>query len=127
MNRSPLQRKTPLARSHQGLRKTPLRKRSRRQNAVEAKNKLWRQRVHHEWKSCAFSHKKNCWGDLEAHHIFYVSQHRELRHEPINGILCCQHHHQWIHNYPKEGLAACLVLIGKYRASRLQELASQKR
>lgn len=47
-------------------------------------------------------HNEKCQGRIEAHHILYRSQRKDLIDEPTNLILLCTYHHKLVHNNKKK-------------------------
>lgn len=47
-------------------------------------------------------HDKKCQGRIEAHHILYRSQRKDLIDEPTNLILLCTYHHKLVHRNKKK-------------------------
>jgi hypothetical protein len=94
MKRSPLHRKTPLA------------KRSKKANARDYQDAKWRQTVKCRYKNGAYTVLLNpprlCFGigffdswNAHCHHIFGKQSHPHLRHEPLNGLPLSPRAHDW--------------------------------
>lgn len=47
-------------------------------------------------------HDEKCQGRIEAHHILYRSQRKDLIDEPTNLILLCTYHHKLVHSNKKK-------------------------
>lgn len=116
MKRTPLRRKTPLARSPAPLRRTPLSPVSQRLRLQRKALEDWAAVVKAVGRCEGACLPGECWGPLEAHHVFTKGRYPELVDDLRVGCCTCQRHHRWAHENPIEagvlGFLAPLVSVG---------------
>ena len=133
MKRTQLQRKTPMARTGKPPRQSTLSKRSKNWRESDKLDRAWRNKVIARWKEkCALADAMGyCIGyrrfELHCHHIHGRQAAPHLRHEPVNGILVCAAHHDWIHKNPSIGRLTCMDMMKPEERIKLQELARTRR
>ena len=107
------------------LRKSPIRKVSRRKSAVdradESDRKLLKGVAEPKCRVCGTRDL------LHVHHIFSRQSSPHLRHYLPNLILLCAGHHKMIHDLPKAGKLIIVGIIGYDAYEKLERLANQRK
>jgi hypothetical protein len=115
MKRTPLQRRTPLARGKSTLKRSRLRRQSVRFRVLMARDATWREVVfHYRGRRCVFTKTStglNHRGRIDCAHIYGKQSHPHLRHHPMNGLPVCRAHHRWAHANPKQATEYFLSLL----------------
>ncbi len=101
-------KRSPLKRGPSVLRRSPLRRVSRRRAEEEIP-------ADREWAAAVFARHGGrcflrgsgvgCGGPIDAHHIAPKGMWPELRHDLTNGLALCRSHHSWAHDNPREARA----------------------